>query len=250
MNKIKKIYLAILLSSLCATTFAQTPAKERSPIALTEKYLSSLSSSNVVFDELMKGYLADFKKRESTLLNNIEENNNKQNKTMSYLIETVQSEYKIDDSTVGDDEQTSHINTPKLREIKNNDYDFKRVSKLKLDYQKEQIDNFVQNENAEFVKKFKEVVVKYKLTREEKEFLSKNANEVSNFLKSKIIDTDTFFKQQYSYYQGDFILVVLKDIKSFDNQYKQLITNYNSKYDSFMVNAIWKYSGPKIVIPK
>ena len=239
----KKLIISIILSSLIST-IAVGQTKDIKPsfqtntsnLLLTNMYINKMSTSNEVFDVIIKEYIKNFDKRQSALIKNISDFNTKEDKKLERI------KKEINDATNEGAKQSAKSSAK---------YTFEKSLKDRLNYQEEEINKSFTNESEIFVNIFKNTMKEYTITKEEKDFLAENIKAVVNQLKNiKIGDIRSQNNKKLNQYSNYDIEIVLNDMRDINEGYQTFTSSFNRKIDKALSNVVWKSMRSKITIPE
>lgn len=237
----KKLIISIIISSFISTTAIGQTKKEdalysNSNLLLTNMYINKMSTSNEVFDVIIKEYIQNFDKRQFELSNRINEFNAKEDKK----IERLKNDIK---SATNEAAKQSAKSSAK--------YMFEKSLKDRLNYQEEELNKSFEKESEIFLNIFKKTMKEYQITKEERDFLAKNIKAVIEKLKTikiKNIKSQNDNKlNQYSKYD---IEIVLNDMRDINEGYLTITSDFSRKIDKELSNIVWKSMRSKITIPE
>lgn len=239
----KKLLISIIISGFLSTiASAQTqniessPAQTKSNLLLTNMYINKMSTSNEVFDVIIKEYIQNFDKRQFELSNRINEFNEKEDKK----IERLKNDIK---SATNEAAKQSAKSSAK--------YMFEKSLKDRLNYQEEELNKAFEKESEIFLNIFKKTMKEYQITKEERDFLAKNIKAVIEKLKTikiKNIKSQNDNKlNQYSKYD---IEIVLNDMRDINEGYLTITSDFSRKIDKELSNVVWKSMRSKVTIPE
>lgn len=239
----KKLLLSIIISSILSTiAFAQTqnikssPLTRNSNLLLTNMYINKMSTSNEVFDIIIKEYIKDFDKRQLELSNRISEYNTKEDKK----IEKLKKEIK-----------DAHNDAAKQTAKSSAKYMVEKSLKDRLNYQEEEINKSFSKENERFVSIFKKTMKDYQITPEERDFLAKNVKAAIDELKKiKIKNIKSQNENKLNQYSKYDIEIVLSDMKDINEGYLTIISDFNRELDKSLSTIVWKAMRSKVTIPE
>lgn len=235
----KKIIPTLLITCLISINSYAEKAEDvkspPSPLRISSMYINKMSTSNEVFDVIIKEYINSFNERQNELITSINQFNDSQNKKLELMTKKINAtKNPIDRSS----------------ELSSAAYEFNRISKLKLDNEIKQINSSFNNETNVFLKIFKDTMSQYKVTPEEKEFLAVNIKKVSELLKNtKLPNTDSYVSTKLDEYSKADIGLILNNISDFDREYENIISKYNKDLDSPLSNILWENMRSKVKIP-
>jgi len=237
----KKLIISIIISSFISTMAIGQTKKEdalysNSNLLLTNMYINKMSTSNEVFDIIIKEYIQNFDKRQFELSNRINEFNEKEDKK----IERLKNDIK---SATNEAAKQSAKSSAK--------YMFEKSLKDRLNYQEEELNKSFEKESEIFLNIFKKTMKEYQITKEERDFLAKNIKAVIEKLKTikiKNIKSQNDNKlNQYSKYD---IEIVLNDMRDINEGYLTITSDFSRKIDKELSNIVWKSIRSKVTIPE
>lgn len=250
---LNKITLSLLLclpivgiQTSYAAEETMTPTKmqpsDNGALRLNSKYVNSLKTPNIVFNETYKAYVKDFEARYKVTKANIAEYNRIQDLKLKPLT------LKIDQIVKSFDEEGSEAYLANLINTEINNYStiVLGVTKSKLNNQEKEINTAFPDESKVFLKQFQTVIKDYDVTKEEKEYLEKSVKDFVTVMKSNPINS-TSDKYKASL---DTITKSPTTYNYVEAYQKALIEEPLAKYDKALFDVMWSKSRSNSVYPK
>lgn len=236
-TNMKKLII-IAISILCSTiSIAEITTKnQKKPLNVNSKYISELSTGNIVFDNVYKNFINDYNENVLELQSKIRKNNEK------FDMPVKQVYLKSDDiiknhKFSGKGDYLTELNNS----LSNYSYEIKRVSKLKIESQQKEIDLFLNQEIKNYSIFLKNSLNEYDIDNQEKEFISLYSKKIIEILKVEIDTNNNYSKEM--------LIDLNKNISSYETiqyNYADVIKDLNYKVDNKIFEIIWPLSRSRL----
>lgn len=236
-TNMKKLII-IAISILCSTiSIAEITTKnKKKPLNVNSKYISELSTGNIVFDNVYKNFINDYNENVLELQSKIRKNNEK------FDMPVKQVYLKSDDiiknhKFSGKGDYLTELNNS----LSNYSYEIKRVSKLKIESQQKEIDLFLNQEIKNYSIFLKNSLNEYDIDNQEKEFISLYSKKIIEILKVEIDTNNNYSKEM--------LIDLNKNISSYETiqyNYADVIKDLNYKVDNKIFEIIWPLSRSRL----